>query len=103
MAKYWMHNGFLQVEGKKMAKSEGNFVTIRELLDLWPGSAVRLMMLESHYRQPIDWTNDGLLGALDELRSWAELLKLDFDLTLSDESEPLANLRSTLCRRSVRT
>ena len=56
MANYWMHNGFLQVEGEKMAKSAGNFVTIHELLKDWPGEVVRFNMLRTHYRQPIDWT-----------------------------------------------
>ena len=64
MANYWMHNGFLQVEGAKMAKSAGNFVTIHELLRLagvaWPGMVARLHMLQTHYRQPIDWTEHGL-------------------------------------------
>ena len=58
MANYWMHNGFLQVEGAKMSKSEGNFITIRELLkqsnDSRWGEVVRLNMLKTHYRQPID-------------------------------------------------
>jgi cysteinyl-tRNA synthetase len=63
MANYWMHNGFLEVEGKKMSKSEGNFVTIRELLEtdgfggkIWSGEVLRFAMLMTHYRQPIDWT-----------------------------------------------
>ena len=63
MANYWMHNGFLQVEGEKMSKSLGNFVTINELLATasfggrsWPGEVLRLAMLKTHYRQPIDWT-----------------------------------------------
>ena len=60
MANYWMHNGFLQVEGEKMSKSLGNFVTIRELLADWPGDVLRLTMLRTHYRQPIDWTVKGL-------------------------------------------
>ena len=58
-----MHNGFLQVEGEKMSKSLGNFVTIRELLETetfggkrWDGATLRLAMLRTHYRQPIDWT-----------------------------------------------
>jgi len=51
MAQVWMHNGFLQVEGEKMAKSLGNFVTVHELLQDWPGEAVRLNMLMTHYRQ----------------------------------------------------
>jgi cysteinyl-tRNA synthetase len=56
MANYWMHNGFLQVEGDKMSKSTGNFVTIRELLYDWPGEVLRFQMLMTHYRSPIDWT-----------------------------------------------
>jgi len=64
MANFWMHNGFLQVEGEKMSKSLGNFVTIRDLLrqsnDPRWGEILRLNMSRTHYRQPIDWTNDGL-------------------------------------------
>ena len=60
MAKYWMHNGFLQVEGEKMSKSLGNFITIHELLDEWPGEVLRLNMLRAHYRAPLDWTRKGL-------------------------------------------
>jgi cysteinyl-tRNA synthetase len=56
MAQTWMHNGFLQVEGEKMSKSLGNFVTIRDLLSEWPGDVIRFQMLMTHYRQPIDWT-----------------------------------------------
>jgi cysteinyl-tRNA synthetase len=65
MANYWMHNGFLQVEGEKMAKSAGNFVTIHELLaqqsnNRWWGEILRFNMLRTHYRQPIDWTHASL-------------------------------------------
>ena len=60
MANYWMHNGFLQVEGQKMSKSLGNFITIHELLKDWPGEVLRFNMLRTHYRQPIDWTLKGL-------------------------------------------
>ena len=63
MAKYWMHNGFLQVEGRKMSKSEGNFVTIHDLLETekfggrkWPGEVLRLAMLMTHYKEPIDFS-----------------------------------------------
>jgi cysteinyl-tRNA synthetase len=76
MANYWMHNGFLQVEGEKMSKSLGNFVTIWDLLRNWPGDVLRLNMLRTHYRQPIDWTKDGLLSALKDLQSWTELIAL---------------------------
>jgi cysteinyl-tRNA synthetase len=74
MANYWMHNGFLQVEGEKMAKSAGNFVTIRELLKDWPGEVLRFNMLRTHYRQPIDWTVKGMEESLKVLDSWNETI-----------------------------
>lgn len=67
MANYWMHNGFLQVEGQKMSKSLGNFRTIADVLDHWPGEVVRLNMLRTHYRQPIDWTDAGLAETINIL------------------------------------
>jgi cysteinyl-tRNA synthetase len=77
MANYWMHNGFLQVEGEKMSKSLGNFVTIHDLLETdgfggrnWPGEVLRLAMLMTHYRQPIDWTEAGLKEAETILDGW---------------------------------
>jgi cysteinyl-tRNA synthetase len=60
-----MHNGFLNVEGEKMSKSLGNFVTINELLKDWDGDTLRFNMLQTHYRQPIDWTNEGLMRSFD--------------------------------------
>jgi cysteinyl-tRNA synthetase len=82
MANYWMHNGFLQVEGEKMSKSLGNFITIHELLHTekfggrkWPGEVLRLAMLRTHYRQPIDWTVKALEEAETALRRWAEFVK----------------------------
>ncbi|MGP0094040.1 MAG: cysteine--tRNA ligase [Xanthobacteraceae bacterium] len=70
MARYWMHNGFLQVEGDKMSKSLGNFVTMREILCDWPGEVIRLNMLRTHYRQPIDWTTRGLEESWKMLDDW---------------------------------
>jgi cysteinyl-tRNA synthetase len=74
MANYWVHNGFLQVEGEKMAKSLGNFVTIRDLLKDWPGEVLRLQMLMTHYRQPIDWTSRRTKEAEDEMWAWVTQL-----------------------------
>ena len=74
MANFWMHNGFLQVEGRKMAKSEGNFITIRELLADWPGEVLRHNMLRTHYRQPLDWTVRGLEECQKVLDGWYHLL-----------------------------
>jgi cysteinyl-tRNA synthetase len=72
MANYWLHNGYLQVEGEKMSKSTGNFITIRDVLDDWPGDVVRLAMLKTHYRQPIDWTLAALKESASVLESWAD-------------------------------
>ena len=74
MANYWMHNGFLQVEGEKMSKSAGNFVTIRDLLKDWPGEVLRLNMLRTHYRQPIDWTVKGLEESSKILDGWYAII-----------------------------
>jgi cysteinyl-tRNA synthetase len=73
MASFWMHNGFLQVEGEKMSKSLGNFVTIQELLKDWPGEVVRFTMLQTHYRQPINWTITGMRDAQKTLDHWQDL------------------------------
>jgi len=77
MANVWMHNGFLQVEGRKMSKSEGNFVTIYELLHTekfggrkWPGEVLRVAMLMTHYREPIDFSIKRLEEAERLLAKW---------------------------------
>jgi cysteinyl-tRNA synthetase len=75
MAQVWMHNGFLQVEGEKMAKSAGNFVTVHQLLEgwqgyAWPGEALRFNMLRTQYRQPLDWTLVSLDEAHKTLWEW---------------------------------
>jgi cysteinyl-tRNA synthetase len=82
MANVWMHNGFLQVEGEKMSKSLGNFVTIHELLHsdkfggkAWKGEVLRLAMMRSHYRQPIDWTVKALEEAEKTLSRWYAILR----------------------------
>ena len=73
MANYWLHNGYLQVEGEKMSKSAGNFFTINELLREWPGEALRMAMLMTHYRQPLNWTAAGIKNARATLDNWYRL------------------------------
>ncbi|MGB3336796.1 MAG: cysteine--tRNA ligase [Devosia sp.] len=77
MANIWMHNGFLQVEGQKMSKSLGNFVTINDLLETgamggraWIGDVLRLAMLMTHYREPIDFSLKRLEEAEAKLADW---------------------------------
>ncbi len=92
MANVWMHNGFLQVEGEKMSKSLGNFVTIHELLaergfggQPWHGRVVRLAMLGTHYRQPIDWTVERLVQARATLMDFASFLH---EAPIAEEPHP---------------
>ncbi|WP_368183837.1 cysteine--tRNA ligase [Aestuariibius sp. HNIBRBA575] len=74
-AKYWIHNEMLQVEGKKMSKSLGNFFTVRDLLDQGvPGEVIRFVMLGTHYSKPMDWTDKKRAEAEATLRKWRALL-----------------------------
>ncbi len=75
MAKYWMHNGFLNISGEKMSKSLGNFFTVHELLDQFPGEVIRLLLLSAHYRQPLDFTHEGLVQAKATLDRWYGMLR----------------------------
>jgi cysteinyl-tRNA synthetase len=75
MATYWMHNGFLNISGEKMSKSLGNFFTVHELLDQYPGEAIRLLLLSAHYRQPLDFTHEGLVQAKATLDRWYGALR----------------------------
>jgi cysteinyl-tRNA synthetase len=93
MANVWMHNGFVQVEGRKMSKSEGNFVTIHDLLHTdmfggrrWPGEVLRLAMLKTNYREPIDFTVAKLEEALREIERWERMAK---DAAPADAPDPL--------------
>jgi cysteinyl-tRNA synthetase len=78
-ARYWMHNGMLTVDGAKMAKSEGNFITVRDALGEAPGEALRLALLSTHYRDPLDWTPDKLRQASHSLDRFYRALMLPRD------------------------
>ncbi|HEY8949109.1 MAG TPA: cysteine--tRNA ligase [Rhizomicrobium sp.] len=84
LAKVWMHNGFLNVEGEKMSKSLGNFVTINELLADWPGDVLRFNMLRSHYRQPMDWTVAGMRESWNTLEKWYDIVEPLADTGVGD-------------------
>jgi cysteinyl-tRNA synthetase len=100
MANYWLHNGFLQVEGQKMSKSLGNFFTIHQLLETetfggrkWPGEVLRLAMLMTHYREPIDFSVRKLEEAENTLRKW----KRAADLAPAAEAEVPDEMIGALC------
>jgi cysteinyl-tRNA synthetase len=97
MANYWMHNGFLQVEGEKMSKSLGNFVTIRELRNEWSGQVLRLHMLRTHYRQPLDWTASGLHECKRVIDHWYDILgDMEISGDESPDEEALESLRDDM-------
>jgi cysteinyl-tRNA synthetase len=74
-ANVWVHNGFLSVDSTKMSKSLGNFVTANEVLKEWPGEVVRLALLGTHYRDPLDWTERRLQEAKQTLDRWYGALR----------------------------
>jgi len=79
-----------------MSKSEGNFLTIRELLDVWPGDVLRFQMLQTHYRQPIDWTDTRCRLAKSELEDWAFVLQNYYKMEAANEQPPTAFVASLL-------
>lgn len=96
MANYWMHNGYLMAEGEKMSKSLGNFYTINELLQEFPGEAIRLLLLKTHYRQPSDFTKEGLAEAKRELDGFYQALRQSSAADDSASSEP-SKIIDALC------
>ena len=75
-AGYWVHNGYLMSEGEKMSKSLGNLYTVSDLLEEFPGEALRFAILKTHYRQPLDFTRDGVREARQELNRFYRALAL---------------------------
>ncbi|HXQ53125.1 MAG TPA: cysteine--tRNA ligase [Stellaceae bacterium] len=93
LARYWLHNGFVTVDGEKMAKSEGNFRTIRDVLDEAPGEAARYALLTSHYRDPLDWTEERLAQAKNALDRFYLALRGD---AAAPQAAPDARVRAAL-------
>jgi cysteinyl-tRNA synthetase len=98
MARYWLHNGFVQVNGQKMSKSLGNFFTVHELLEEGHrGEAIRLALLAAHYRQPIDITRDGLKEAKVTLdRMYTALARVEIEAEPKPTDHILAALADDL-------
>jgi cysteinyl-tRNA synthetase len=86
----WMHNGYLMVEGEKMSKSLGNFYTVHDLLREFPGEAIRLVLLQTHYRAPLDFTKDAIGAARTTLdRLYGAIRDVD---TAAGDGEPAADV-----------
>ncbi|MFO0987622.1 MAG: cysteine--tRNA ligase [Alphaproteobacteria bacterium] len=121
MARYWMHNGFIERGGEKMAKSVGNIDKVRDLLDEFPGEALRLMLLKTHYRSPLEFTKEGLREAKEDLDSFYDALRkaggtqpapaaeiavaasLEDDLNTSDALTSLREMRKALNKAEAET
>jgi cysteinyl-tRNA synthetase len=96
MAKYWVHNGYVMSEGEKMSKSLGNFYTVHELLKEFPGEAVRLALLKTHYRRPLDFTRDGLAEARRELDRFYGALRKVGPITSKDPDDIPQSVKDAL-------
>lgn len=94
MANYWLHNEMLQVEGKKMSKSLGNFFTVRELLESgYPGEVIRFVLMSTQYSKPMDWTKQKAAEAEATLRKWRGIMANvpQVDEVSAKVFKPLAN------------
>jgi cysteinyl-tRNA synthetase len=93
--RHWVHNGYLMVEGEKMSKSLGNFYTVHDLLEEFPGEAVRLTLLQTHYRQPMDFTKAGIAQARQTLDRFYGALRNTADVDAEPRETP-ENVMSAL-------
>ncbi len=93
MAKTWLHNGYVIINGKKMSKSLGNFVTVHDLLEKVHGEVIRTVLMSAHYRQPLDFTDQGLVQAKQNLDRFYGALK-GFDVC---DAEPHPDMMAALC------
>jgi cysteinyl-tRNA synthetase len=88
-ARYWTHNGMLRLNGEKMAKSQGNFFTLREILDKAPAEAIRLLLLRTHYRAELDFSEQGLAEAKRELDRFYRALDQVRDVAAAEVPPPV--------------
>lgn len=87
-AKYWVHNGFVTVEGEKMSKSLGNVTLAHDLVTQYEGEVLRLTLLSAHYRQPLDWTEDSILQSKKMLDRIYQSLREVVDIDITDIDAP---------------
>jgi cysteinyl-tRNA synthetase len=95
-ARYWLHNGMLTFEGRKMSKSLGNVLQLHELLRQHPAEALRLMLLRGHYRQPLDWSDNSMAQAVRTLDGWYGVLRDMSDVAI-DEPTIAPTVEAALC------
>lgn len=93
-ANYWLHNGFLNINNEKMSKSLNNFFTVHELLEKYPGEAIRLVLLSAHYRQPLEFSTDALDEAKKTLDRWYRVLD---KASFQNATQPTEEFIAALC------
>jgi cysteinyl-tRNA synthetase len=97
-ARWWLHNGMLTFDGRKMSKSLGNVLLVHELLQQHPAEALRLRLLSGHYRQPLDWSDAAIQQATSTLDGWYRVLRDLADVPLPEGALPIpARLEAALC------
>lgn len=96
-ARYWTHNGFVMVEGEKMSKSLGNVLLVHDLLKDAPGEAIRYTLLSAHYRQPLDWTAEGLRASRRLLDRMYQYLYEIRDVPADEDTGPAPEVLEALC------
>ena len=97
-ARWWMHNGMLTFDGRKMSKSLGNVLLVRELLKTHPAEALRLRLLSGHYRQPLDWSDAAISQAISTLDGWYRVLRDLADVGLAAGALPVPErVEAALC------
>ncbi len=97
LARYWVHNGYITVEGEKMSKSLGNFRTLRDVLQKFHGECVRFALLSAHYKKPLDWSSDLLERARRTLERWYRLLLEAPQRAQAADATPDAGVVEALC------
>jgi cysteinyl-tRNA synthetase len=96
-AQVWMHNEMLQVEGKKMSKSLGNFFTVHDLLEQgYPGEVIRFVFLSTHYRKPMDWTAEKAAGAAGKLDDYLKIIARYADIEAAKTLPPMGAIVEAL-------
>ena len=97
-ARWWLHNGMLTFDGRKMSKSLGNVLLVRELLRQHPAEALRLRLLSGHYRQPLDWSEAAIQQAISTLDGWYRVLRDLADVPIAQGTLPIPDrLEAALC------
>ncbi|MEC7860403.1 MAG: cysteine--tRNA ligase [Pseudomonadota bacterium] len=97
-SRYWLHNGFLSIENKKMSKSLGNFSLVRDLLEYAPGEAIRLALLSAHYRQPLEWSTETIASAKQMLdRMYGALREISISKNMIENTDIPSSVLEALC------